>query len=652
MPKPTARVALAFAVLVGLVAGVAAEPIEGLVPDTTFVLFRVRSGSDLLRKWRTTGYYAFLHHKELQAATGGPAQVLGGLSMQMSAQFGVREADLLALFENQFGLVVAQPELGAGTGVEFVGLFEAGEAGARVVAGVGELLRRQRRGRSPYENFEGVRILKLPFMGLAAADVKDMLIVASPLNAAKNAILRVKSPPQEPLATGRRYKAVVSKLTPDNDILWYVDVRGLLGLLRSSAGIPPDMAKTLSTLGVDSVARMGGSVLLEDGIHFRLYVELAGTRRGVFKLLPPAKPAGALGAPRWLMAMALAGVFSPNDPPERSREERAKDISEILGGKVKIKSPVYEPKKLKKRRVRRPKATQTPKKKVPARRRRTVAGALADVHRGDGIPDDVAGFASLKLDLEDSYKTLLQVGRVLHPKQTATVEKKLQEVARKTGRDSVDELLRLFGPRIVTYTRYVTPYAKPGAEQRVAFIQLKRRVATENLLAKLRKEDPSVFNPRRPQKVYGFEVYRMDLRDQEAAYCVTRSYLVWANNPRALHDYLRFVSQGDASLAESDRFALALGKLPPTSWQALVYGAPASAFAYGLALVRANRIKLSELTRDLPIPIDTAQMASGLRNIRNPLILGALLPVSMTAVAPEEQGVLIASYHTPGGEGG
>ena len=95
------------------------------------------------------------------------------------------------------------------------------------------------------------------------------------------------------------------------------------------------------------------------------------------------------------------------------------------------------------------------------------------------------------------------------------------------------------------------------------------------------------------------------------------------------------------------------GRLTPTtSWQALVYGAPASAFAYGLALVRANRIKLSELTRDLPIPIDTAQMASGLRNIRNPLILGALLPVSMTAVAPEEQGVLIASYHTPGGEGG
>ena len=646
MTVSPSRILCGLAAVVVVAAGAAhGEPIENLVPDTTFALFRVHSGSELVRKWQGTGYYAFMNHRDIQQAASAPLQGIEAMAMGMAMQYGISMDDILSLFSNQYGMVVAQPELGAGAGTEYVGMLEAGEAGKKVLAAVAEIIKKQRRRRSPFESFEGVRILKTPFLGLAAADVRGMLIVASPLNAAKNAVLRVNSPPQEPLSASQGFSRVRAKLDRDNDILWYVDLRMLLTSLKLGA----KQKDAMSALGLDSVSRFGGTLLIDEGICIRQYFELTGKRKGIFKLLP--RP-GQGGFARRPVGVAFAGVFSPNDPGRKTPSARADEMDAILRGKTGIKSVVFKPKTQRRRK------TPTRQRATTTRRRSTAAGtgedatALGAVHLGETIPPDVAGFTSVSIDLAKTYGILLAVARQFTPLESMTWARRLKTFAGKAGFQDIGSFLRLFGKRVVWYTRFVRPYLDPGAKQRVTFLEIRSRPDVEKKLALLRKDYATIFSQAKPVTASGHKVHRMTIGKREGVYCVTGRYFIWANNLRAIQDYLSFASAGDTPLSQSESFTSAVQKLPPReTWAALHYDNPAPQFVYFVALVKANRIDLKGKSLPAPVPLDAGAFAKGLKGIRNPSSFSGLLPVSVTSVSTEKAGALIVSYHSPGGEG-
>jgi hypothetical protein len=639
----------------------AADSIEKLAPDNAFLMFKVRSGEDLVRKWRTTGYYAIWRHKELQQTTGMIDQQVGTAMQGPLQAFGLSGKDLADLFRRQFGFVLQPAPAGQGTGLEYVLLLEAGENGANILGRLGEQMKAMSQGADPFVEHAGVKVLRIPnpMFAVGAAAAKDFLVLASPFSAATSAVDRLKSPSDKAFSAGKVFGVMGPRLGRDSDVLLICDLKAVLQKLQQMQIVPPPVQNIVDVLGVSDIQALGGSFSISsDGIYFKGFLHVPGEKRGLLKLLAPTIQTARAPAPAQTLAALMLGMgLSPTDRDVQSPEERRKKLEDIVQGKAPIADTTAPEQETKPSAARaKPKSPAVPAKPEPAivapaketpsatpSRPAGTGRVQAALHLGESVPPDVAQFSSYRINAPEAWQTLLEILDAVQKPIAEDLRSRAQEVATKAGKTDFGELLEELGSRVLMYTRYTQPYAEKDSQQTVIFIEVKDHEAFEALLAALRKEHADVFPSEAGDEVNGKSIYSVKLPNVPLpmSYCVTDRYLALGSGGNALQDYLRQAGKKAASLAEQARFKSALQKLPPEESRTMFqFSDPRPVIEWMVANVKAGRADQGPLQM-LPM---LAPVIQGIKNVQNPSELAKLVPPQVSSIRVDDEGIAFMSY--------
>jgi len=644
MKQSPARLGFALSGLVLTVlaaTGVSAQPLEQLVPDTSLFLFKVRSGSELMRKWRTTGYYEFWNHRDMRQALGGLAQMVEMQSRSYGAMLGLGDRGIEPLFANQYGIAVCPPPLGAGTDLEIVALIQAGGLAETALNGVADVMKAQSGGANPFEKHGEVNLLQFstPAFSAGLAAVRGFLVAAVPFPAIKNAVNRIQSPPPEPLASGRTFAPMAKRLGDDYDVLLFADVPALFERLRENPAFAGS-GDVMRTLGLDSVGALAGTLKIGgDGIHMVVHVRLSGERKGVFRLLAPSPVAAAPAAAGAVLSSLVAADLSPTDQDVRSPAERRRELMDIIEGKVPIRGAEEAPAE----RPAQPAKTQPEGQPKPEREDAAPSSAGA-VHLGETIPGDAALFSAYRVNPVEAWATVQEVLQALNPPAAAAFAGQADLMAQKAGKGNISELLQEFGERIVSYTRYSKPYMKADSQQTVAFIEIRSRKSAESVLETLRTSYPEVFLPGQPATAFGVEIYQVAWPGvpKHGAYCLTDRYVAIASDVNALREYFSKATVRGEWLSRQQDFASALRKMPPADTAtAISYSNPAPALTWLVACIKAGQVN-GVPVQVLPFLAPTIE---GIKKVNNFHVIAALLPVQAAGVTSDQDGITFVSWH-------
>jgi len=285
----------------------AAPAFEKAAPEDTVAFVTVRSMPAFGQHLKADPLYAIWQEPSVQKFVEKAVENLKQKLAEAEGKAGVKLDEVWSLFHGQVAVAVTD-DPNSPDEPDLMLLVDVGSDGDRAMKLMAQLEEASNKGpdapkeTAVEENYEGVKLIHM-----RAADDQDaksekrhdtygvagdVFIVGNSDEAVRRTISFLKSPPEKSLATTATYQAVLQNLSPEADVLGFVNIAQLVALAKKHAAAPngdPKTPQSLDALGLSGLGGAGFSMTIgPDFDTARLFVQTVGERKGIVKILTPA----------------------------------------------------------------------------------------------------------------------------------------------------------------------------------------------------------------------------------------------------------------------------------------------------------------------------------------------------------------------------
>lgn len=298
--KRTAGLLVAFCCFLSSLA-VAAPAFERVLPADTLVWLSARNVPALQDRLKEQGIFGLWQEPSVQKFLEKPLARLNEEIQKAETRAGLSLADVGGLFRGQVAIsYTLDPETNEPEALFLMDVGDRGEKAMQVAAAV--LAAANEKAAAPAtaveEKIDGRRFIRLqaaaPEGGAAPAPeftygvAGDVFVLGHPLRAVQRTVAFLRTPPGEALAGAPLYQALINKVSPDSDLVAFVNVPRLVAFAARKA---PDAstAALLNALGLNGLGALGGGMTFApDYYTTRVFLQTTGTPQGLVNILLPA----------------------------------------------------------------------------------------------------------------------------------------------------------------------------------------------------------------------------------------------------------------------------------------------------------------------------------------------------------------------------
>jgi hypothetical protein len=287
----------------------AAPAFEKAAPEDTIAFVTVRSMPAFQQHLKADALYAIWQEPSVQKFLEKPLQSLKQKAAEAEGKAGVKFDEIWSLFHGQVALVVTNDPNNSDE-PDLLALVDVGNDGERAMKMMALLEETSNKGpeaskeTAVEETYEGVKLIHMRPANNEGAQNEgrhdtygvagDVFILGNSDAAVKRTVSFLNAPPEKSLATTAAYQTVLEKLSPEADVLGFVNIAQVIALANKHAAEPnyghdPQTPQNLDALGLSGLGGVGLSLTI--GPEFdtvRAFAQTVGERKGIVKILTPA----------------------------------------------------------------------------------------------------------------------------------------------------------------------------------------------------------------------------------------------------------------------------------------------------------------------------------------------------------------------------
>lgn len=298
----SARVALVgFVVVAGNGMALAAAPIEKALPGTTVFLLKIEDANQMRAAIKSSQFGRLLQDPAMKGLIESIEEKLSDAEKSLRAETGLSFEELFSLPQGAASLAVV-PAAGGESPVAVLITMDAGEK-AKTVADLLAKATEKAREKNTSIKTEEFKGSTLTTINVNRDGDKDPMIwaqngtnfvVSSNLGAIKDLLANADGR-EDALAANKSFQAVAAKAGKEGQLLWYLDIEQVLGLImKAMADQGQNAAQVeaqLQLTGINGLKAIGGRFGLNLGPYDQLtkiYLYAPGEPQGLLKLFNAA----------------------------------------------------------------------------------------------------------------------------------------------------------------------------------------------------------------------------------------------------------------------------------------------------------------------------------------------------------------------------